>query len=323
MNRFNPRTLVLMAVGAIIVGWLLWSTANQMYFSPRAEHLDRIEQLSSRITEYRRSLDRQPRQQSQLASIVERTLGNDVEGVDHRLRSRLNRITEEVGLDGASINTSNPATRGTPAQRRFGRRGLEGELREKIDFVEIEATVVGEGSFEQIVELLDRIETEPWIKRVHQLRIDPRGNGERFNTTLRLVTLFLPDQPTEPPPAEPYDEERLARFAALVGQNPFRIPPPPEPEPEPVRTADSPPQPDPPYPYQQWVVTGVAESRHGPEVWLRNRQSGETRRLGVGDTLRELIFTAAREDQAEFEHEEERFLVAVGTNLNDRTPLSQ
>lgn len=325
MNPVNPRTLVLFAVGAIIVGWLLWSTANQMYFAPRAEHLDRIEQLQSRVAEYRRTLDLQPRQQSQVASIVERTLGHDVESVDHRLRSRLNRIAEEVGLDGASINTSNPAARGTPAQRRFGRRGLEGELREKIDFVEVEATIVGEGTFEQIVELTDRIETEPWIKRIHEVRLNPRGNGERFNMTLRLVTIYLPDRPTEPAPAEPYDEARMARFAALVGQNPFRIPPPPAPEPEPeiVRPADPTPAADPPFPYQEWVVTGVAESRHGHEVWLRNRRSGETRRLGTGDALRELTFTAARDDRAEFEHDEERFLVAVGRNLNDRTPLSR
>lgn len=318
-----PRALLLPLIVVAIVGWILWSTANRMYFAPRAQHLERIEQLSDRIATYRAAFDTLPRQNARRDSIVGQTLGNDVESVDHRLRSRLNRITEEVGFDQASVNTSNPTARGTPARRRFGRRGLEGELRDKIDFVEIEGTIVGEGSFEQIIELLDRIETEPWIKRIHTVRLDPRGNGERFNTTLRLVTLFLPDQSAEPAPPEPYDQERMARFATLVGQNPFRIPPPPEPEPEPVRPAERPTPADPPFPYQEWVVTGVAESRYGPEVWLRNRRSGETRRLAAGEALRDLTFTAAHDEKAEFGLDEERFLVPVGRNLNDRTPFSQ
>ena len=74
----------------------------------------------------------------------------------------------------------------------------------------------------------------------------------------------------------------------------------------------------PPFPWEQWIVTGVVEAPGGPEVWLRNRVSGDALRLAVGERLAEAVFAAAEGDAAVFTLGVDRFLVAVGRSLEER-----
>lgn len=317
MKPTLPQVMVLVAV--VIGVAVIYSAADRMYLTPRAELRSQLEQATTAVDNFRRGLDRRPELQQRMQQFVDRTLGGDIETVDHRLRTRLNRLAEQLELNSISVTTSSPRALGSPARSRF--RGVAvRHLRDELDFVEVPGSVAAEGTLTQVIELIDRIEAEPWLKHVHDVTIDPRDNGSRFTVRVRLRTLFMPGHRPETEPEAPYDRQRLTRLASVMDENPFRLPPPRAPEPE-----QRPAQPRQPaaYPYDQWILTGVAEGSHGPEAWLTNRRSGESRRIESGETLQDIVLVSTRGEHAEFRQGEERFLVAIGSNLNDRQPLNR
>jgi hypothetical protein len=229
----------------------------------------------------------------------------------------LNRLAEHAGIQNASVGTQSPVRRQSPARSMF-KGNLQRSLRDEIDFIEVPGSITCQGTYEQTLRLIACIEDEPWIKRIDQVKIDPRDNGGKFDITLRLTTVFLPGRGPTGELAAAIPVPDLNKYAVFVQSNPFRIPP----SPPPVTVAAKP-QPAPPtgFPYEQWALTGVAESTAGAEAWLLNNQTRESRRLAVGESLQDAVFTAVSGDSAEFQLGEQRFLVSVGQNLNDRTPL--
>lgn len=315
----NWRISIFAIVVVLIGGALLYRVADRAYFSPRAEIVSSLETATETVNRYRSALENRPRLHQRLRSYVDRTLGGDIETVDHRLRTRLNRIAEQIELQSISVTTGTPRALGTPGRGDFSGTAMR-SLREELDFIEVPGSITAEGTLAQAIELVDRIEAEPWLKQVHDVNLDPRDNGQRFMVRVRLRTAFLPGQPPEIEPRSPYDPDRMVRLSSLTQGNPFRLPPPPEPERE-TRVVE---RPSPPaFPYDQWVLTGVAEGSGGGEVWLRNRRSGESRRITVGEGVAQVVLVAARGEFAEFERDDERFLVAVGSSLNDKTPLNR
>ncbi len=244
-----------------------------------------------------------------LRGYADRTLGGDLESVDHELRSRLNRIGEELGLQGLSVGTGRVMPLDSPGRSKFADKSL----REETDFVEVEGWISGEAGLDAALQVLHRVESEPWIKRIQEVRFQPRDNGARFALTLRLVTLFLPGRaPSSPPPrAQPAGFEP---YQALAARNPFRLPdanaPPPAPPPAPSPMAE----------LSRWVLTGVANGPSSSEVWLLNRESKESRRLSVGEHIEQLLLVGAAGETADFELSGERVSVSVGSVLSSGLP---
>jgi hypothetical protein len=319
----RPAGIVLIALALAAGSWLLWRAAERVYLVPRAQLVGRLDAASERVQSYEEALDAQRALQRDLGRVAQRTLGGDREAVDHRLRSRLGRIAEEIGLAGAVVNTGSPTARQNPGRQVFAGRGeLMRSLRDEVDFFELDGSITGEGTLEQVVALVDRIEAEPWIKRVHSLRLEPKQNGERFAATLRLTTLFMPGSEAasgEATTDEAYDAGRLARFASLLAANPFRLPPPGRPQPPRPESPAGPP----PFAYADWLLTGLAVGREGDEAWLRNGRTGENRRLAAGERIGEAVFVGAAGDEGEFMVGESRFLITIGADLARRTPVKK
>ena len=314
--------LALAALAALtLLGWAGVSLAH----GGRIESLEtRIQRHRSFLAEAAGDLDRRIEVRDSIDAFTDRTLGGDREAVDHALRTRLNRLGEIIELDDLLVDTLRATRQGTPAARQLdgrGQSGLRKELRDRPDFVEVEAIVSGEGTLEQALRLVHRLEAEPWPKRIDRVHLDPDDNGERVSISVRLATLFVPGAtPGAPPPAlSRNDPPGFNEYAALAAMNPFRLPPPPpEPEPEPE---PEPPPVKPEFPYGEWGITGIVDGPDGGEVWLTNRRTGDARRLSVGDRLHEAVLVAAKGDRAEFGIGEERFDVAVGQTLRERIPI--
>lgn len=321
MTRATRR---LVTAGAGLLGvWLLWTTVQVLYAGPRERLTKRLADLTARVEGYRAQLDDEPRVEREIEAFVDRTLGGDVETVDHRLRTHLNRIVEAVALGKATVGTGNASARKSPARSAFPRSGSWKAMRDEVDFVEIEAWVAGEGDLDQVIQLVDRIDAEPWLKHIDHVKIDPRDNGDRFDVNVRLTTLFLPGRAPAESEAPAYDVARLARYEEVVDANLFRIPPPvvaaaaPAPTPEPPAT----PPPAPAFPWDEWAVTGVTEGAGGSEVWLRRRTTGESRVLTVGARFQDAELVAVAGEWAEFRLGEEAFRVRLGRTLGSRSPL--
>lgn len=311
----RPLIIAAAAVGFGLGAWLAYGVVDRTFLTPRSELREKIDSLRDRVNAAQKIVDSGPGLRTEIEDCSRHTLGPSLEVVDHRLRTRLNRIAEEVGLADPSVGTGAVAHRPSPARRAF-----RGDLRDELDFSEVEGWVSGQGTLEQIVQIIDRIEAEPWIKRIHQVRLDPRDNGELIQATVRLTTLFLPGRGPNEVTVEAYDAARLASYASLVETNPFRLPPPEVAPPQPqVETTPEPQR----FPWAQWMVTGVAAGPGGPEAWMSNRESGETSVLQVGDTLGAAELIDARGEWAEFRIDDSSFRVQVGHRMNDRSPVKR
>ena len=307
-----------------VFGWLGLRSFGSLYLEKRRTLKAQVERLDSDLRRFRAAADDHPRVIQAITGYADRTLGGDRETVDHRLRSRLNRIGEEIGLSAVTVGTGRVKSLQTPARSEFRHRARRA-LGEEIDAVEVEGWISGRGAFEQALRLIYMIREEPWLKRVTHVRLQPTDGGKRFAVTLRLTTLFLPDQEPQTPleatddPAA--DEGAVAvvggfeTYRSLIARDPFRLPsaaptPEPKPKPKPVQPASA----QPPS-YSRWVLTGVALGPGGAEVWLLNADSGESRRLGVGETFQGLVLVGAAGEVAEFRLGETRFSVTIGQRL--------
>lgn len=317
----RPIKLLLIGLALFSGVWLGYTKLlSRMYLEPRAALLQRIESTRTTLATYRKNRDDHQRVLEQLQQFIDRTLGGDLEAVDAKLRSRLWWLGEQANLQKLSVVTFAMKPKESPAKSLFtgtANRPLQAEL----DFCELDSRISGECSFEQALQLIDSIEAEPWIKRIDQLKLDPRDNGDRFSVTIHLTTFFLPAKLPNPEHAPAVTTSNLDRYAALVRANPFRLPP-AQPASDRRNTAAATSEPA-QFPYQQWWMTGVTQSSTGAEIWLLNQQTRESRILRVGESLQDAVLVAASGDAAEFRMGDERFTIAVGRNLSDRTSLSQ
>ena len=65
----------------------------------------------------------------------------------------------------------------------------------------------------------------------------------------------------------------------------------------------------------------MIEATGGPEVWLLNATTGDSRVMTMGQQLEQVRFDGTRGDAARFRLGEEIFVVAIGQHLNQRTPV--
>ncbi len=290
------------------LGWLGWTPVRSMYLDERADIEQRRAKLIAQVARYRSGADDSLRVRTALQAYADRTLGGDLEAVDHELRTRLNRIGEEVGLKKLSVGTGRVRSMETPARNVAALRANK-ELRDELDFVEVEASVSGVGSLEAAMRLVHRIEAEGWIKRIVQVRLQPRDNGERFVVTIRLVTLYLPGRAPAGPVETVADLGGFERYQLLARRNPFHLA---------AKPAATPPPPA--AEQKKWVLTGVVSGPDGVEVWLLHAESGQSRRLTVGQSIEGIRFVSAEGDTAEFKFGEDRFAVRVGRPLTQNRP---
>lgn len=328
----GPRDALLWTAGAAAIAITVslgYVVGAGSFSSERASlESDRADAVAA-LASMREENAKRPQLDRELQSFVDRTFGSDLDAADSALRSRLNRIGEELRLLDLSVKTDRATVRPSPAKAEFQARGSQKALRDEPDFVELPATMSGEGTVDQAMRLVHRVQSEPWLKRLDGVRFEQSKAGERVKVTIKLTTLFLPGKKPKAD-ARPSDAERAAieqafeRFRAMANANPFRVPPPPAPTPP---TAVAVPQPTPPspppqlgFPYDQWLLTGLVDGPTGIEAWVRNPTTGERRELHVGHVIGEITFTGSNGDIAEFSLGQERFRIQVGLPLSTRTP---
>ena len=298
-----------------VVSFGLYRIAQETYFNKKSELVRNIATRESLIAAARAENRKRSKLDNELQGIINRTLGADLETVDHQLRTRLNRIGEEIGISKLTVGTGQARKLESPAHNEFSRR-WQPKLRNEIDFVELEGWISGEATFESALRLVHRIDAEPWLKHLDQVRLQPKDNGERFAVAVRLTTLFLPNKVPGEAVLAAYDASTFDPYLALAQGNLFRVPtePPPTPAAQQATAVAVAPQ-------DQWMLTGVASGPGGLEVWLLNPQTGESQRLAVGETLRDLVLVGAVGETAEFRRDQQRFTVRVGQRLSQPSPV--
>jgi hypothetical protein len=328
LRRLSRYWIVPAALAAASAFWIGQQWGAGRLDGRSNEVAKKIATYENAIATGRKQKRDRPKIEADLDGILARTLGSDLESTDSALRARLNRLGEEAGLSSSLVvSTQAPSTRGTPAKSEFGRTGVQRQLRDEPDFVELPASVSVQGPLEPLLRLAHRLEAEPWIKRIDSFRLDRAGADDRMKLDLRLTTIFVPGRAAAEDAELPGSEApTFDRYAMLVASNPFASPPAPEPRRPRDRRRETPPPPPPgppPFPYGEWILTGIVEGPIGREAWLRHRSSGETLALSLQGKVGDAELQRIEGDRAEFALAGESFAVLVGGSLVDRYPLRQ
>ena len=336
LKRFR-FTLVLGSI-AIIASLLGFLGGSGRASSVRLTAQDSIAVSEGVLANLRAERIAKPKRALELKSLGDRSLGGSSELVDSALRARMNRVLEELSLSDASVGTSAAVIQGTPARGEFAKGSLK-KLREEPDFGEIQATVAASGRYDQMLQLLYRLASEPWLHRIDMIRFDPKSSGDRVGLTVRLTTMFIVGSQQSAELMRDGDPVvGFAPYAALAGSNPFLIPMPP-----PIVVAKNgvaptvPPTPatnpltadvaaatttNSGFPYGTWKLTGVVRGPTGDEAFLRCAD-GSALQLAPGQAVGDLVFRSVEYDLAEFESSGVRVRVRIGDNLSQRSPIGQ
>ncbi|MFO0874391.1 MAG: hypothetical protein U0575_10510 [Phycisphaerales bacterium] len=328
MTRMRALAVAGYAALVLVAFWFAWRWGAGRLLGGDDAALKRESAARAVLVDVRERRERKPEQDRQLAEIVNRTLGGSLPAVDSALRARLNRLGESERLRDLAVGTGANTLRDSPAKARYGRDPEQRALRDETDFVEVEGWITGDGTPEQVLRLLQRIDAEPWIKRIAAVRVDAiRGakpnDPARLRANIRLETIFLPGREPEAQLASTWSIEQAQRLAPLAEASLFSLPKPADkvaaapPPPPPPPTAPTPP----PFPYDEWTLTGVARGPAGVEAWLHNRRSGERRVLASGQALHEMTFADATGESAQFTLGGARVSVTVGAAMSERTPV--
>ena len=325
------------ALVAGTLGWLVHSgrVTSLSGFDRAAVNAD-IERSSDFLRSVRAEREKRGELDKRLAAAVNRTLGERTDAVDTALRARLNRIAEETGVRDLMVATNAAVERKSPARQEMVRLGLTRAQRDEPDFVELRATLAGEGAADQVLRLVHRIAVDPMLKRVEALRLDPVKDGSRVRVTIRLSTAFVPGREPASLPGAPSAEAiaSFSKYASLAARNPFRVPAPTAgaaqvaaASPAPAAAGEATAAPAAaapaevgigPFPYGQWLLTGVVDGPAGTEAYFRNAATGEARVLRVNESIAEFAFVGLDADAARIAAGGATYRVRVGDSLEAR-----
>ena len=298
------RTSIMVGIaGVLLVGGVWWTYTTQF--------ADPIRAARSEIESAQQALDagavhtrRRKETRRSLRELATNTLGRTTESVRDRLLAQLNGVATEAGLGAVRVSAAARARGQTNKGAKDSRSTFRSrDVRDRIDFYVLEGDLVGEGTYQQVVRALGLIESQPWLKRVRAVTLDPKDQGRRVEVRVKVEAAFVPEfSPAHAPSIAGMDEERLALLTALVEKDgmtapPPPAPPPPAPSPSPVQVASTNPKagprakPKPPKPpYHQWRVTGWVTDATGVEVWTRNAKNGNRKTLRPGSRLLGAVF---------------------------------
>ena len=307
--------------GAVAAAIVLGVLARSLYFTPVRRLRDTLDSWNAGKAQMQASLESADAVRDRLIAIAETGLGRSAEVAEHRFRTLLGELCDQSGLGDYVIATREPVAVGDPASKS---RPVEFSkaMRQKSDFVEIEASVSGEGSYSSVIQTLALLESQPWIHRVKEFSIQT-GSADRAAYEFRstVSTVLLPDLMTDETGSQasvvPAAGEGLDR---LMAWNPFVV------ERDPVVAVAPVPQavPSPPSepPYVDWRISGVMHSSRGElQAIVSNTRTGESRTLSVGSTLLGLTLSGVERDRVRFTEDETGYEVALGGSLADRVRL--
>lgn len=345
--------LALVGAGLLFTMLAVGSVTYYLHFyRHKAGLTERLTSLREGAEGYQNWLDARPPVRERLSAFADATLGFDVEVVDARFRSGLNRMAASAGLvrEDTVVNVrptpvalKNPTVGQRQPVAEF-RRFMRLEGIDTPDLYMLDAELRGSGSLEAAVRLLALAQTQPWIWSVRRFSITPQGGrGGRFDISVSLSTAVLPDlapesrseegegrPSTEPPPIQDPDAGHLLATTAIVTRNVFAPPPPPpaKPEPQQQRQAEAKPRPTesapppPPPPYHEWRLTAFSESPgQGALAWLLNTRTGTALRLSPGEQVLDATLVGAGPGRAVFQIGEARFTLSLNETLADRHPV--
>lgn len=326
MNR-RTRTKALIAAGVVVVGGSLayWV----LYAKPRARLEEQIAAARDVTAQFKTRVSDRTAVQRELKEFGTRTLGKELDTVNHRFRTYLTAIGEACGLAGVVVDQGRPMPQKNPAAGRLP-SSVRAAAREQVDFFVINGALNATGTLESVLRAVAMVEAQPWVHRVRGLSIRPAGReGDRFSLKIEVATVFAPDLVEKDGEHElaqpPIESEQLWR--PVLAKNMFRMPPPVREAPTEVVVIaapsenPAPPPPPPPPAYGDWQLRGVIESASGAQAFFVNTRTQQYVTVLVGGRVLDAVLLEVSGESAYVEIGGKRFEVSNGQTLAARRPV--
>jgi hypothetical protein len=307
----------------------LTMTYRTVYSVPRDEIQGEIEGIGASIDRLQGIIDRRKEAEAKIRAVAASTLGDQLDVVEHRLRTGLNRVMEQEGMQGIVIDTFQPREEENPLTRSKGvPPTVKKLLNADPDFIALRASVKGVGTLEQVSRCIAVIQAQPWLHRVDSFAVRPLGKErERFELRLDVASLFMPQwvpKDLPDPVVAQVGEDGAQYAAAMAARNVFRRAQPPD---KPIAEAAAPVDPAVPAPpvvfppYEDWALSGVMSGRSGLSVVMVNRKSGESLAVRPGERVLDAVLIGGSGERAVFEIGGQRFELSNGETLASRRPI--
>lgn len=321
-SRSLPKFIV--AGVAIVAAYLAY---GRFYAGPRDELRTMLSTYESRDKGYEKILSKQLEVRQNLKAIAETTLGKSDDVVEHRLRSLLEQIAGESGIEKVVVNNSAPSLVGSPTASARVTEFKSREMRRRPDFGVVRGTLQGEGSLDQVLHVAEAVRAQPWIHRVSGFSLKPVDKEKkRFAISVDVTSLHLKDLASDDqqPQRVWLDADVGTAWASIVEKNVFRTP-----DPEQAVAVSNPPAPKSTPrvviapPYGEWKMTGLIEaSRSGVLAIMVNIRDGQELLLSPGGVIVNAKFIEGAGERAVFEIDGKKFEVFNGTTLAQRQPIT-
>lgn len=322
----NPRAKLIKLAAIAVVGTVgLLIIAKILYFGPRAEILDQIDSTKMSISNLETALEDQIPIRKRQKELARTLLAKDQDLTEHRFRTALSTIAERVGLQKIEVNHGQPIPVVNPVVKaKVSQSSLKRTLARDPDFSIIKGQLKGQGTLEQVLQVVATIESQPWIHRFEGFSLKPLKGRENFEIRLDVSTILAPgiksdngDDPVIAPPTS--DSEALWR--AMLAKNVFKQPLADQPPQPPVQVAAAPAIPAVGVPYEEYKLTGVVRSSQGVVAFLLNTRSGERVTLLAGGKVLDAVLIDGQGERAVFDIAGKRYEIFNGNTLAARRQL--
>ena len=210
-----------------------------------------------------------------------------------------------------------------------------GEARSRRDiYWRLSFTIRGQGSLEQLTQLLWDFYSAGHLQQIRRLSIKPIEDSSKLDLSLSIEALSLPgadnrDKLSAERPSQPLPGKLADYRESIVGRNLFGSYVPPPPPPPPVSTKPkAPPPPPPSFDHTKYaVVTAILAVGGRRQVWIKTRTTDEQFELFQGDTFKvgsvECKVARIGPRDVEIEIDGRRRRVGLGGNLHDGVEVSE
>ncbi len=305
--QLNKRERILAAVtGALLllfVGKFLFSAVSgrlNLLHARRDALLAEVQKKKARVARGRRATAR-------TSDWQRRSLPVDREMARSLYQNWLLELVDKVKLDHARVES--------------------GEARSRRDiYWRLSFTIRGQGSLEQLTQLLWDFYSAGHLQQIRRLSIKPIEDSSKLDLTLSIEALSLPgadsrDKLSAERPARPLPGKLADYRKSIVQRNLFGsyVPPPP---PVSTKPKDPPPPPPPSFDHTKYaVVTAILAVGGRRQVWIKTRTTDEQFELFEGDTFKvgsvECKVARIGQSEVEIEIDGSRRRVGLGGNLRD------
>jgi hypothetical protein len=332
LRAWKWPAMAILACGVVAGG------VYKLYWQPKQTLQTSLAALESGIRSYEAALDGNAAIRAKLSAVGTTMLGQTTDLVDARIRSELNDLASQAGLESIRVSTREPKAIMNPVGQASLRSDLDTQLRKQIDAMAIEGDLSATGTLEQTLRCLAMVQAQPWAHRIGSLAIKPvptsnaksqKPESARFELRASVTTLFAKDlAPRASGLARvtpPVSVDAIWKPVAMKNAFVFRA----EKGDPPATAAQQPavpPQaePGPPAPRDRladWRLTAVVEvndratgSAH-QEAWLVHKHDGRRLTLGVGGEVERARLVGGTGDQARFVLDGVEYVVTTGSSL--------